>query len=55
MRQKYIAYVDYGNEFGRGHGAVIVQGGEDKSKALLIAPNMFSYLEKHYEKLRDRA
>jgi hypothetical protein len=47
MRQNHIMHIDYANLLGAGFGAVVVQGGEDKSKALLVAPSILAYLENH--------
>jgi hypothetical protein len=39
------------NTFGEGIGALISQGGEDKSLAQVMAPNILAFLESHYQKL----
>jgi hypothetical protein len=45
MRYKHIVHIDSENAFGHGIGAVISQGGEDKYKAHLLAPNILGFLE----------
>ena len=48
---KHYVHIDALNEFGRGHGALISQGGDNGHKGHIIAENILTFLEHHYQRL----
>ena len=50
-KYRHMLVVDSENSFNQGIGAIVSMGGEDKSKAHLLARDLISFLEDHYSKL----
>ncbi|CDW77167.1 UNKNOWN [Stylonychia lemnae] len=54
MNYRHSIIVDAENKFGMGHGALIQQGGPDRSVVVFMAPDILSYLRQHNEKLKNQ-
>ncbi|CDW87006.1 UNKNOWN [Stylonychia lemnae] len=52
-RYRQCNFIDLNNTFGMGNNTVFSMAGTDKSHVLLIAPNIETYLSRHYSLLKD--
>lgn len=53
LNYRHSTFIDVDNELGMGHGALISQGGPDRSLVLFFAKDIMSYLESHLQKLKN--
>jgi hypothetical protein len=52
-RYRQCNFIDLNNTFGKGPNTVFSMTGTDKSHVLLVAPNIETYLQRHYNLLKD--
>lgn len=53
INYRHSVIVDVDNVFQEGHGALISQGGPDRSMVQVLSPSILNFLENHHKKLSE--